>query len=129
MGSNIGLIMVNRQGLENTENISTDYNRILGMDFNLGSNDGRYIYGQLFSHKAFTPEQLNDNKAHASYLMYRQPEYRLMWNHEYVGKNYIAETGFVPRLYRYDQENDTTYRHSFWRLEPSAGYYFYQEKQ
>ena len=50
-----------------------------------------------------------------------------MWNHEYVGKNYIAETGFVPRLYHYDQENDTTYRHSFWRLEPSAGYYYYPE--
>ena len=116
--------MVNRQAMNKTEIISNDYNRVLGMDFNLSSIDHKYI-GQIFYHKAFTADKLNDNKAHAPYLNYQTPSLRLMWNHEYAGKNYITETGFVPRLYNYDQSRDTTIRMSFWRVEPSMAYYFY----
>ncbi|HIF14973.1 MAG TPA: hydrolase, partial [Bacteroidetes bacterium] len=123
-GSNIGFIMVNRQGINNSEIIAKDYNRILGMDFNFASKDNSWV-GKVFYHHAFDHEKLKENYAHASYLQYRTRSLFVMWNHEYAGKNYIADVGFVPRLNNYDESRDTIIRQSFWRIEPDIAYGFY----
>ncbi len=122
--SNIGLIVVNKQGFKGYQPIAGDYNTIVGLDYKLTSNNNKWS-GIFFYHKSFTNEKLNDNKAHASFLAYNTRNLAIAWNHEYVGNNYIAEVGFVPRLFRRDTENDSTIRFAYWRLEPSAQYTFY----
>jgi hypothetical protein len=47
--------------------------------------------------------------------MYLTRKWEIHWNHEYVGKDYNAEVGFVPRR-------------NYWRLEPSATLSFYPKK-
>ena len=58
--SNIAGIFVNRQGLTDTEINYTDYNRILGLDFNLRSNNNQWL-GKAFYHHSFTPQFKSDN--------------------------------------------------------------------
>jgi hypothetical protein len=115
--STIGGIFVNKvqtsdvpeNGLEPRQ-----FNRLFGMDYNLATKDNKW-FGRAFFHKSFSPSQNNDAYAHGSFLKYSKRRFNLEWNHEYVGKNYNAEVGYVQRT-------------GYWRLEPSADYTFYPKK-
>ena len=122
--SNIKAIMVNRQAFDNTEPVSTDYNRILGLDFVFASKSNEWM-GKVFYHEAFSPENYNDNFTHGSWLMHNSEKVFAMWNHEYVGENYVAEVGFVPRNQLYDASTNKLVRRAYWRWEPMFGYKFY----
>lgn len=125
--SSIGGIFVNRQAFaQGTEIKHSDYNRVAGLDFKLASNDNRWR-GIAFFHQAITPEDTNRNNANATWLRYSSPRLNLDWNHEYVGANYLAEVGFVPRNTRYDQVNEERIRYTYWRLEPKVAYRFFPE--
>ena len=114
----IGGIFVNRQGMEagNTFNPG-DYNRVLGLDYRLASLDNKWN-GILFFHKSFSPGLRGDDYAHASYLNFSVPNFDIMWNHEYVGKNYRADVGFVPRQDNFNALTQEINKLAFWRLEP-----------
>lgn len=122
--SNIAAIFVNRQGFDNYKMLNTDYNRIVGIDWNIATIDNK-ISGKIFYHHAFTPQINDDNFTHASWLMYESPNWQIMWNHEYVGKNYIAETGFVPRVENYNPIQNNILRKSYWRWEPLVTFKMY----
>ncbi|MCX7769150.1 MAG: DUF5916 domain-containing protein, partial [Flavobacteriales bacterium] len=122
--SNVGMIFVNRQAFRGAKPITDDYNRILGIDFDLASRDNVWS-GKFFFHHSFQPGSLKDSYAHASYLGYHTRRWMIMWNHEYVGRRYTADVGFVPRQYHLDSKNNTLRKLAFWRLEPSIGHIFY----
>lgn len=113
--SSLGLIAVNRQaiGLKAPDSlefiVKEDYNRVVGLDFNLASDNNRWI-GKTFVHSSFNPHQ--QGLAHATFLGYRTQLLFLAWNHEYVSENYKAETGFVPRK-------------DYYRVEPFGSLSFY----
>ncbi|TAF64257.1 MAG: hydrolase [Cytophagales bacterium] len=117
--SNIAFIAVNRQ--TTSDSVSEfiwnerDFNRVIGLDYNLASKNGRWI-GKFFYHQSLSPKNLHEQYAHASFLQYKTPNWTISWNHEYVGKNYQADVGFVPRK-------------NHWRLEPSIFYRFYPKKE
>lgn len=123
--SNIAAIFVNRQGFKGFKWNSEDYNTVFGLDFNLFSNNGKWR-GKAFYHQSLTPEEdrITDAGANATWLMYSVPNFTFHWNHEYVGRNYQADVGFVPRGSIYNPELDSVVRIGFWRLEPSARYTF-----
>lgn len=108
--SNIAAIFVNRQttGQVGRSNSIADYNRVLGLDYNLASSDNKWT-GKAFYHQSFSPNKTGDNKTFASYLDYNSKTWKIQWNQEYVGDSYNAETGFVPRR-------------SYWRFEPNILY-------
>lgn len=119
--SNIGAIFVNRQDLSNPAN----FNRVAGMDFKLASKDGKWN-GIAFFHRSFQPGgALAEDFAHASFLRYDDANWSFMWNHEYVGKNYLATTGFVPRQEIFDGAANLIRRLTYWRLEPEIQYRWY----
>lgn len=122
--SNIGAIFVNRQGFEGSDINGSDYNRIAGFDFNLNSGDGKWL-GKAFYHHSFTPQVNDDNFAHATWLMYNSQTLFAEWNHEYVGRNYFADVGFVPRVENFNPITGEVERKSYWRFEPGLGYSFY----
>jgi hypothetical protein len=113
--SSIAAIVVNKQNTSDSVDQftlkSNQHNRIVGLDYNLGSRDGKWE-GKFFYHRSFSAGGLSDSYAHASYLNYNSKYFYFEHNHEYVGVNYNAETGYVPR-------------HNYWRLEPNAGFWFY----
>ncbi len=126
--SNIAGIFVNRQGFNNKKMNASDYNRIVGLDYNLASANNEWV-GKMFYHHSFTKNKLPDNYTHASFLMYNTRTIFAMWNHEYVGKNYIADVGFVPRIDNYDAVSKKNVRLSYWRFEPSFEYKFYPKSK
>ncbi|MCS7073839.1 MAG: hypothetical protein NZ108_05175, partial [Bacteroidia bacterium] len=127
--SNLGFIFVNRQKTDWQGLSANDFNRIFGIEYNLQSKDGKW-QGKGFYQQAFLPQQTKDNFAHASWLMYYTPKLFVMWNHEYVGKNFIADVGFVPRIHYFNPETRTRERLSYWRLEPEISWkWFPKSKQ
>jgi len=122
--SNLGMIFVNKQGFENYRPVSQNYNRIIGIDYDLASKDNVWT-GKFFFHHSFQPGKLSDSYAHASYLGYNTRFWHIMWNHEYVGKRYTADVGFVPRQFFIDSKYNLIHRLSYWRLEPGIGPIFY----
>jgi hypothetical protein len=122
--SNIGLIFVNKQGFDRFTADWPSYNRLLGLDFDLNSANGKW-QGKAFYHHSFSPHDKAFVGANATWLMYNSANLTVHWNHEYVNKGYNAEVGFVPRLSRFNPETGQVEKHSFWRLEPSVEHRFY----
>ncbi len=120
--SNIAGIVVNQQGFNGNKVDPFSYNRIVGLDYNLASSDGS-LRGKLFYHHSFSPD-FNDY-SHASWFMYKSRKLSVHWNHEYVGENYRAEMGFVPRIQNYNPETQQYVYNAYWRIEPSFEYSIY----
>ena len=57
--------------------------------------------------------------------MYKSRKLSVHWNHEYVGENYRAEMGFVPRIQNYNPETQQYVYNAYWRIEPSFEYSIY----
>lgn len=122
--STLDAIFVNRQGF-NDQNIDfSDYNRIVGADYHLRSGNNKW-QGHAFYHHSFSPDLTTDNYTHATWLMRNTEKLTAHWNHEYVGKNYRADVGFVPRISQFNTTTNEIFYSSYWRLEPSVNYRFY----
>jgi hypothetical protein len=124
--SNLAAIVVNRQGFLNDRFNGADYSRILGLDFNLQSGNGKHK-GKLFSHLSLSPDK--SDYSHASWYMYSVRNFTFHWNHEYVGKDYRADVGFVPRIQNFNSETGQYEYKSYWRIEPSFSYRFYPKNK
>jgi len=106
--SNAAFIFVNRDALDldPTDSVDNSWNRVMGADFNLFSANNLWE-GKLFLHGAFTPDK--QDIAHGLMLEYQGQNLRFQWEHRYVGADYEAEVGFVPRT-------------GYWRLNPDITY-------
>jgi hypothetical protein len=112
--SNISAIMVNKQAYASGF-AANSFNRLAGLDYNFATPDNTFR-GKAFFHYSFSPQQKEVTPyAHATWLTYLTRRWEIDWNHEYVGQDYNAEVGFVPR-------------HNYWRLEPSASLSLYPKK-
>jgi hypothetical protein len=108
--SNISAILVNRQGFEGNRLNPSDFNRVLGVDYNLATADNR-LRGKIFYHHLFTPgQQKNNSNAQAVWLNYSSRRLMLEYNHEYIGENYNPEVGFVLRSGVIRTENIASYK-------------------
>lgn len=117
--SNFGGIVVNRTRTSTPNDgftlASGDFSRVIGLDYNLLSKDNKWS-GKFFYHQLLTPISARQQSANASYIQYNTPNMRIAWNHEYVGKNYAPDMGYVPRR-------------DHWRFEPNGTYRFYPKKK
>lgn len=99
--SNIGAILINKQSL-NYQPAADDvqkysqYNRNAGLEYNLASSNNLWTGKALFL-KSFSPSVKGRDVSHAANLQYASREWTIAWQHEYVGRNYNAEVGYVPR--------------------------------
>lgn len=100
--SNIGFIFVNKQavaytpGKDSTKPVYSLYNRNAGIEYNLASANN-VITGKALFLKGFSPGKSDNDWVHAAHLQYFSRKWLLLWQHEFVGKNYTAEAGYVPR--------------------------------
>lgn len=100
--SNIGLIVVDKESLnyssltDREQLLYSRYNRNLGLEYNLASSNNLWTGKALFL-KSFSPGKQDQNFVHAANLQYSSRKWTLNWQHEYVGRNYNAEVGYVPR--------------------------------
>ena len=118
--SNIRLLFVNKQSLnyepgkDSTKQQYSLYNRNIGAEYNLASANNLWT-GKLMFLKSFSPDVSDNTLTHAANLQYNNRHWLLLWQHQYVGKNYSAEVGYVPRT-------------NYISLNPTAAYLFFPKR-
>ena len=136
--SNVAMIAVHDQRLNTLVNYvdrqgkmaqSGDYNSVLGTEFNLLTKSNLWA-GKAFVQKSLYPGLRGDaGYAHATWLRYKSLHWMAMWNHEYVSKQFVARTGFVPRTDNFDPISGKVIKYDYWRLEPNLGYTWYPKNK
>jgi hypothetical protein len=98
--SNIGAIIINKESLNYHPSPEdpqySKYNRNAGLEYNLASSNNLWT-GKALLLKSFSPVKKDKELSHAAHLQYSSREWTALWQHEYVGQNYNAEVGYVPR--------------------------------
>ncbi len=96
--SNIAAIFVNKQQLNTPADwTGNDYNRVAGLEYNLASSNNFWT-GKLFTQKSFTPKaNVAEEYSQGLNLAYSRKDYLLEFMQLYVGKDFNAETGYIPR--------------------------------
>ena len=89
----------------------SSFNRVGGLEYNFTSQDSRW-QGKAYYHQSFSENKQKDAFANGFSLMYSVLKYTFRWAHDWVGKGYDAEVGFVPRK-------------DFLRINPTLGFSFY----
>lgn len=112
--SNISLQLINKESFGLDEKLhpnSSKFNRNLALEYNLASKNNNWT-GKVLYMKSFSPKDSSDSFVQAANVTYQNTNWYLSWQHEYVGKNYNAEVGFIQRT-------------GYYKINPFAGYYFY----
>jgi hypothetical protein len=100
--SNIGVIFIDKESMNYTPTdnpslpVYSKFNRNLGLEYNLASSNNLWT-GKALLLKSFNPEKRDKELSHAANLQYASRRLTVSWQHEYVGENYNAEVGYVPR--------------------------------
>jgi hypothetical protein len=100
--SNLGFLFINKESLNYEPGKIPDvpvysrYNRNMGLEYNLASSNNFWT-GKALLLKSFSPNKTGHDIAHAANLQYTSRNWNIGWQHEYVGRNYNAEVGYVPR--------------------------------
>jgi hypothetical protein len=117
--SNIGLIYVNKESLALDESQQvfdpTAYNRLLGVDYNLNSSNGKWS-GKIFYHRTFESAEVEKPYSFNAYILYSDLHWNWSFSVQDVGKSFNPEVGFVPRS-------------DFKRINPDLGYSFYPKSK
>jgi len=114
--SSLGAIFTNQQAvkLEKDQQSGYDFgevkkfNRVYGLQYNLLTKNNKWE-GKFFLNKSDVPQKLGDEWVHGAFLRYNNPRINALWSHEFIGANYNAEIGFVPRK-------------GYFRISPSVSY-------
>jgi hypothetical protein len=115
--SNVGLLLVNKESLhydpviEPGKPVYSRYNRNAGLEYNLASSNNLWT-GKAMVLKSFSPGVKGNDFVHAGNLQYASRTLTVGWQHEYVGRNYNPEVGYVPRR-------------GYIKLNPQVGYLFF----
>ncbi|MDX5479271.1 MAG: carbohydrate binding family 9 domain-containing protein, partial [Cyclobacteriaceae bacterium] len=98
--SNVGLIMINRESLNaatgQTLFEENAYNRLLGLDYNLASEDNRWT-GKFFYHKTFENNNPTNSDALHGQLNYNNLNWSASLSYSDIGENFDPKVGFAPR--------------------------------
>jgi hypothetical protein len=100
--SNIGFIYIDKTAInydpskDSSQAKYSQYNRNIGVEYNLASANNVFT-GKALLLKSFTPNKSGDDITQAGNLQYSSRKWLAYAQYEYVGKNYTAEVGYVPR--------------------------------
>ena len=98
--SNLAAIMVNKQNFldQNSDFTlgSSQYNRLLGLDYNLASADNKWT-GKLFYHQTFSPTQTQQNFSQGGNINYNTQKLAFGATYGIIGDDFDAQVGYVPR--------------------------------
>ena len=96
--SNIGFVFVNRQVTKDRDFVSdsANYNRVVGLDFNLASEDNTWT-GKYYLHKSFTSEIEGKDFSSGAFLEYSKRKINFRVAGMYVGEDFKSDLGFIRR--------------------------------
>ncbi|HWB27222.1 MAG TPA: DUF5916 domain-containing protein [Chitinophagaceae bacterium] len=134
--SNIELFYIDKTAInyhpskDTVNNTFSSYNRNIGLEYNLAPSNNIWTGKTIFI-QSFSPGNKGNGFVNAANLLYSVRKWQVGWEHEYVGNNYNAEVGYVPRN-NYIKINPTLNRFFFPKGGPvlshgpqlSSTYYF-----
>ncbi|WP_190809854.1 DUF5916 domain-containing protein [Flagellimonas sp. S3867] len=99
--SNVGVFFINKQAF--TDSVGGDfdlspsqYNRALGLDVNLASNDNTWN-SKFFYHQSFDPNNSTSEFATGGFINYNSYRWESNFTLQSIGSGYNPEVGFVRR--------------------------------
>ena len=96
--SNISAFFINRQsfGDNDFEEREDDYNRVMGIDYNLASEDNTWI-GKFYTHKSFQPDDSEGNLSAGAFLGYNSKYWNVFTDFVYIDEDFTSDLGFIRR--------------------------------
>lgn len=96
--SNLGMFFINRQSFSNEDFIAPEeeYNRVLGLDYNLASKDNTWV-GKFYAHKSFQPGDDTGNYSTGAFLGYNSRKYNVFSDLVYIDEGFRSDLGFIRR--------------------------------
>ncbi len=96
--SNIGMFFINKQSFKDYDFLERedDYNRVVGMDYNLASKDNSW-FGKFYLHKSFQPDDNEGNFSSGAFIGRNSRYFNFFHDMAYVGEEFQSDLGFVPR--------------------------------
>ena len=96
--SNFGVFFVNRETFGDYDFLkdANKYNRIIGADYNLASEDGTWT-GKFYAHKSFQPGDHSGNLSGQATVIYNTRYWTYIHDWVYIDRDFRADLGFVPR--------------------------------
>lgn len=96
--SNIGMFFINRESFKDYDFVDDEdrYNRVLGIDYNLASADGKW-QGKTYMHKSFQHNGGNKDLSTGLFLNYNTRHYNIITDLTYLGDDFRSDLGFIRR--------------------------------
>jgi hypothetical protein len=96
--SNIGMFFINKQSFEDYDFVDREdeYNRVLGLDYNLASLDNTWT-GKLYAHKSYQPDDNIGNLSAGAVLRYQSRKYNFYAKGISIDEDFESDLGFIRR--------------------------------
>lgn len=96
--SNIGMFFINRQAFGDEDFLEAEdkYNRVVGIDYNLASEDNTWI-GKFYGHKSFQPGDDNGNYSLGAFLGRNSRYWNVFSDWVLVDEDFQSDLGFIRR--------------------------------
>ena len=125
-GSSFTAFISSRQSTNGFYLDHDNYNRIGGMEFDYRSKNSLWS-GKAFLHYSLTDNLNNNSFAYSGKIRYKTKAASLFLGIDGVGKNYITEMGYVPRLRH--EYNDSTFRIPYNQIRSNGYYRFFSKNK
>ena len=96
--SNIGIFFINRESFKEYDFVAAEdnYNRVLGIDYNLASADNTWN-GKFYTHKSFAANTNNKDISTGAFLAYNSRLVNVFTDWVYIGEDFRSDLGFIRR--------------------------------
>ncbi|MBW1297872.1 DUF5916 domain-containing protein [Aquimarina litoralis] len=116
---------INRQETDRLE-FTDDYNRVVGLNLNYKSDNNKWI-GLANYGKSFTSDISGKNNFYNVGLWFNKRGFAWNAGVRNLGRNYITEVGFTPRLFNFDAINNVTIREGYTQTTAGVEYQKFYE--
>ncbi|MFH6604838.1 DUF5916 domain-containing protein [Maribacter algicola] len=123
--SNVSMFYINRQSFKDYDFITREqeYNRVLGVDYNLASKTNRWI-GKFYTHKSFQPDDNVGNLSAGAFLSRQTRRFNVFTDLAYINEDFTSDLGFVPRTDIL--KSATSFEKVFWPKKGSINSYSFE---
>lgn len=96
--SNISMFFINRQSSGDTDFLERgdEYNRVMGLDYNLASKDNSWV-GKFYTHKSFQPDDSEGNFSAGAFLGRNSRYWNVFTDFVYIDEEFSSDLGFIRR--------------------------------
>ncbi len=96
--SNLGVFFINRQAVRAANSLPEDgeFNRVIGLDYNLASNDNSWT-GKFYAHKSFQPDDSEGNHSLGFFLGKNTRNFSAFVDAVKIDEEFSSDLGFIPR--------------------------------